>query len=323
MKKLAFSLSAIVFSIGSIAFAQTTPSIADLFKNASFGYTAQDLLTITAIDATSLTIESPAIKDYDGIGVVDYKITYSPYVIEDLVTTTDSTLLDTVKEKMIRVPEGVTPVSLTLGIQDGIQAETTYYALITPIEMYDTLGTSSEQFCFNLSEERYDIGNACLNFDKEEEHTAASEQSSSADQELDTHSAASSRTDMSLANVTHTVNGNVITLKWTAIDGGGDIDILLFDPALEKYTRIATVRMSAEKYDYTMKWDNEHIFRFVPLDGGKEIVYNLNAMRVEEKKPDTPVIQNVPATGPVENLLFVCLLSVAVYGGYRYAKRKA
>ncbi|MDR2415587.1 MAG: hypothetical protein LBD75_03065 [Candidatus Peribacteria bacterium] len=321
MKKLAFSLSVIVLGIGSIAFAQTIPSIADLFKNASFGYTAQDVLKITTIDSTSLTIESPVIKDYEGIGVVDYKVTYSPYVIEDLVTTTDDTLLSTVKEKTIRVPEDTTPITLTLGVQDGIQAETTYYALITPIEMYDNLGTSSEQFCFNLSQERYDIGNACLNFDKKEEHSASPEPSSSTEQE--THAAASSHTDMSLANVTHSVNGNVITLKWTAIDGGGDIDILLFDPASEKYSRIATVKMSAERYDYTMKWDNEHIFRFVPLDGGNEKVYPVNAMRVEEKKTDTPVIANVPPTGPVENLLLVSLLSVIVYGGYKYVTRRA
>jgi hypothetical protein len=315
MKKLALSLGAIVLSIGSITVAQTMLSITDLFNAASFGYTDQDSLIVTAIDTTSLTIESPVIKDYDGHGVVDYMITYSPYMVEDLIVTTDNTLLDTVREKKIRVSEDTAPVVLTLGVQDGIQAETTYYALVSPIEMYDELGTPSEQFCFNLSQERYDIGNACFNFDESEEHSVSSET------DTDTHSAASTRTDMPLANVTHSVSGNVITLKWTAVDGGGDIDILVFDPTLEKYSRVTTVNMSAEKYNYTMKWDNEHIFRFVPLDGGKEIVYNVNAMRVAQ--PDTPVIGKVPATGPVENLLFVCLLSILVYGGYKYAKRKA
>ena len=39
---------------------------------------------------------------------------------------------------------------------------------------------------------------------------------------------------MDLANVTHTVNGGTLTLKWTAVDGD-TVQIAIFDPEAEVY----------------------------------------------------------------------------------------
>jgi hypothetical protein len=37
---------------------------------------------------------------------------------------------------------------------------------VAPLDIYDDVGTSSEQVCFNLSQEKYEVGDKCLFFDK-------------------------------------------------------------------------------------------------------------------------------------------------------------
>jgi hypothetical protein len=111
----------------------------------------------------------------------------------------------------------------------------------------------------------------------------------------------------------------VITFTWTSISGIDGVDILVFDPNTEARTRVGEVKISAERYEYTMKWDGEHLFRFKPLNGGKEVDYPVNAQRSEAAAPEKPVI-TPPATGPAENLLFLLVLTGLAYVGYRKYK---
>jgi hypothetical protein len=134
------------------------------------------------------------------------------------------------------------------------------------------------------------------------------------------HAAAVSNVDLALANITHTITGNVITLKWTAIDGVDNMDIFVFDPKEESWIRLGEVKMSAEQYAYTMARDGEHIFNFKPLNGGKEFRYNVNATRSEEETPEIQPVQ----VGPAENIMLLLLLSGLAYIGYRrYTAKRA
>lgn len=302
--------SVTVFSVTTAA----TPSITELLQNASFGYSDTDKMSVETIDTSMITLRSPIIKDIGGDYVQIYRTTYSPYLVEDLALMDTQTLSTTMKSKDTKLQSGEEYMKITLGVEDGLEVSETYYLMVTPIDMYDDLGTSSQQICFNLEQELYAMGDDCLTFKKE--HSV-----STTNTDLE-HSAAGA--DMSLANVTHTINGNTITLKWTKVEGSDKVDIFLFDTSAEKYIRLDSVKMSDEKYDYVMKWDGEHIFRFVPLDWGKEIVYNVQAMKTSEKEPDKkdPVITAPPATGPVENVLAIIILSGIGYFIYkRYLKR--
>jgi hypothetical protein len=113
-------------------------------------------------------------------------------------------------------------------------------------------------------------------------------------------------------------------LRWTSIAGGGDADILLFDLQQEKFIRLATVRMSDERYDYTMTWDGQHLFRFRPLDGGTEVRYPVQAMRgtTPTPPPTTGKIEKLPPTGPVEDTLGMLLIALLIYGGYKLYQKK-
>ena len=296
-------------------------SIPELLKDASFGYDSINRVFVDSIDTAKITLRSPIIRDIGGEYVIDYKTTYSTYLIEDLVLMSTQELSTVMKAKDTRFGGGKDYVEITLGVSDGLTADETYYLLVTPLDMYDVPGTTSPQICFNLEQQSYAVGDECLNFKKE--HQVADPTPTSTPTE---HSAAGA--DMSLANVTHTINGNTITLRWTRLVGSDKVDIFVWDMSAERYIRAVTARMSDERYDYSMKWDGEHIFRFVPLEGaGREIVYNVNAMRTSEKEPDKepekkpdPIVP--PATGPVENVLVVLILSGVGYVLYkRYLQR--
>ena len=321
MKKLLISASTLALGMFAFVNAQTLPSISELLQDAEFWFGVKsplDVVSVYSIDETKITLTSPIILDVVGEYVQNYRVTYAPHLMEDLAIATAQSLLDSVETVEFTIKSGDRDVMMPIGIYEGLEANTTYYAIVTPIDSWDEFGTSSEQICFNLSEQKYEMGDACLTFEEKlhpvlsvpTEHSSAWEVPS-----LQEHAAA--KTDMTLANVTHTVNNNTVTLRWTAVDGAEEVDIFVFNIQQEKYIRVATVRMTNERYDYVMTWDGEHIFRFVPLDGGKEIVYNMNAMRAEEKETP-PVIEKIPETGPVENTLIILVLSLLAYGGYKY-----
>lgn len=321
MKKALLSLAVLTTLVGpTFVSAQTTPSITDLLKEASFGYDAQNYIAVDAIDTNSIQLRSPIIKYYNGEPIYIYRLTYSPYLVEDLATTSDPAILDKIKSKEVPLLNGEDRITLRLGTEDGLDPTQNYYAMVTPIDIYDEIGSSSEQICFNLSQQKYDIGDKCLLFGKVPE-SGTIEITQTGEIDNTQEHGASSTVDLELANISHTINGNVITFHWTAIQGVESMDIFVFDLKQEARTRVTEVKLSAEKYDYTMKRDGEHMFSFKPLNGGREKRYDVNAMRSEEKK-ETPTI-TPPATGPMETTLAVLMLSGLIYLGYRKYRIKA
>jgi len=86
-----------------------------------------------------------------------------------------------------------------------------------------------------------------------------------------THGAAGA--DMNLANVTHLVVGNKVTLRWTAVNGSDKVDIFLWNPVSEVFNKLATVNMSDETYTFTATRNGEHLINFMPNNGGREKRY--------------------------------------------------
>lgn len=79
---------------------------------------------------------------------------------------------------------------------------------------------------------------------------------------------------MDRANVNHIVNGNIITLRWTAVDGDY-VTISLFNPNTQSYQSLWTVDMDEEKFDYEKQWNGEH--NFTLTNGCREIIYKADA----------------------------------------------
>jgi hypothetical protein len=69
---------------------------------------------------------------------------------------------------------------------------------------------------------------------------------------------------MTLANITHTINGNTITLKWIAVAGSNTIDLAVMTPGTSSFNRIATANMNDETYSFVANRNGEYIFQFTP-----------------------------------------------------------
>ena len=91
--------------------------------------------------------------------------------------------------------------------------------------------------------------------------------------------------NMSLANISHSCNPDCaipaqgskrITLSWIAVAGSENVDIFLQDSSNGIFNRLATLKMSDEKYELLTSRNGEHIFKFVPDNGGTEIHYTVN-----------------------------------------------
>ena len=120
---------------------------------------------------------------------------------------------------------------------------------------------------------------------------------------------------MDLAHVTHTNNGKKLTLKLTAVDGD-TVDIAILNPEEEVYEKLGTAKMSDEKFVYTMRWNGEQNFMLTNSCGS--VKYKADAaIEKEEEKIVTP------ATGPAENILYIAIAAIVLYGAYTIFFRKS
>lgn len=186
-------------------------------------------------------------------------------------------------------------LDLAVKSQD-LQADKTYYGVVVPQNDNVVPGNYSKEFCFNFSTQEYAEGAACETFKRPEGVKVASlEDPAPVDtpQEDEEHDAAGA--DMKLADISHTVQGNVITLTWTAVPNSENLEIKLFDKEKADYITLATVPMSQEKYEYTYdSATQEFLFAFIPRDSkGKEVRYDVNVRHETEVKPE---IDQIPAT---------------------------
>ncbi len=295
-----------------------------------FGYTENQNITVegfkTAETATTseFLIKTPILKDAKDVAVGEYYILLGKQPMKNYQTGESALLL---RNDLLELPAYTTmdlegDLELKVG-NSLVETGQTYYGVVVPQDDNVIPGKYSKEFCFNFSTQEYAEGKACETFNLPEGVKVASLEdtlsSESGDEDLE-HDAAGA--DMRLADISHSVQGNVITLTWTAVPNSENLEIKLFDKEKADYVTLATVPMSQEKYEYTYSdGTQEFLFAFIPRDSkGKEVRYDVN---VRHETDVTPVVNDV-ATGPVENMLAIAAITLALYAGYRVvAARKA
>ena len=314
MKKTLLSLAGLVIAAGFGGIASAQLDISELFYEwtplADNAY-ARALneygdnrwyVEGTSLDCTSdngVTIVSPTVEDSYFDKVELYRLFLSPYRVNQLKTSDSSVDTSKVIMKEEKVTNGASEVRFNLSAAD-VDPNTVYYGFILPIDIYDKVWTPSKETCFQIA------NNICL-------QESACDTISLVDN-VDDHGAAKDCVWMDMANISHTVNGDTITLKWTAV-AGDVVQIAIFDQDAEVYKSLGAVKMSDEKFDYKMQWDGEQNFS---LDNGCKQVY----YKADAKAGSTPEI--VPAaTWPAENVLYIAIAAIVLYGAYVVFFRKA
>ena len=257
-----------------------------------------------------ITITSPIVDDSTMDKASSYNLFVSPYRIEQIKDGDSS--IDTSKIIMKRVEIKDSDESVKFEIPSNeLDSNTAYYGFISPVDLFDEVWTPTKEICFNVSNKMCLQDVACntlksvIESEKEEEV-------------IERHWSAADCVWMDMANVTHVVNGDTLTLKWTAVDGD-TVQLSIFDPDAEVYKNLWTVKMSDEKFDYKMKWDGEQNFKLT--NGCKDLNYKADAKKWE-KEPE-PEIKVTPATGPAENILYVAIAAIVLYWVYTIFFRKS
>lgn len=269
-----------------------------------FWYSATNKISIDSINSTSVTIQSPVLEDEFNDVIDNYTLMYGEYPLTEVLG--NPTLLDDSKEKVFSNLDlwGDSSFNMDLTTSDNLSSNIIYYLVSIPKDSAGTLWEISNEICFRLSDQLVGEWDECSNWS------------------ATTHWAWA---DMNLANISHTLNWNSLTLKWIAVSGSDDVDLFLWDENAGTFTKLSTVNMSAESYSFTVSKNWEHIVKFIPDNWGTEINYIFNVLWLVNWSNPTPVNPNVTpvVVWPKENILAVLIWTIILYLAYRLLKRKA
>ncbi len=310
MKKLWFSLLiGIITLIGINVHWQWLSELFDtLDSNITFWYTTNQTISIKEITDQKIVIESPIIIN-NTQNITKYTIMYSEYSLAEMLEKND--LLNQIKEKAFTLSWTQNPFTMELSLSDNIDPTKKYYLFIVPKDQNNNLWEVSNEIRFRLSDKTY--GNAWSNQSLNQTHNAAG-------------------ADMSLANITHTINGNTITLKWITIAWSTSIDLSVMTPGSTSFNRVATINMGDERYSFVANRNGEYIFQFTPNNNGRQVNYTVQMNSISNPQPPTtpwttpPTAQNitvVPKTWPKENAIIIVIMGFLWYIFYKKLYRKA
>lgn len=270
----------------------------------SFGFDSNTVITFSNQTSSSVGISFPVISK-SGTKINKYNVFASTFSINnpnsmDNVDYNDSNAM---KDENFTIDQsqldaGTATVSLT-----SLNNNATYYVTVTPIDSTGIYWVSSAEKTVNI-------------WNPSTSTTTTTDT---------THSAWSA--NMALANVSHTNNGLITTITWTALDWADRIEFF-YKNLSDWWTDMISLGkadMSDESFTFSLPSAGSYIIQLVPLntDGSvawTEFMYNLT---VSTNANTTTVVNNtnpIPVTPPgwpAENVLFVVLLTAVWYVSYK------
>ncbi len=287
-----------------------------------FGYGDENKVEVKNIEEDAITFVSPVLKNEEEEIITNYDVLFGAHPLEDILE--DSSLTDSLKTKKVSAEKNTERFSFSLNVEeDSLDTEAIYYVYVLPKDVADMPWTVSREFCFNLKYKISDLGKECVAKVKEAK-----------EQEAAIHNAPGA--DIELANVTHTVDGETITLTWTAIDGSNTLEFFLLnedetDSDDTQRERLGKANMMDQKFVFS--YDGEHSTSVLikPDNGGREKVYTLNftppvekeepTKKPEPKKKPKPEIPVVPKTWTKENMLIILIIAILGFVLYKAMRR--
>ena len=295
-------------------FSNWDPLVNDAYVKVLNGYDktrwyTDDITTCDSKNAGSISITSPALDDADYYKVKSYRLFLSPYRIDELKSGNPSIDTSKVIIKESNIVDDTSEVNFTITSSD-VNPGTAYYGFVLPINDFDFIWTPSKEICFQLDKNICMQDSSCDTFDlvinPVETHEVQDSENS--------HGA--SCVGMDMANVTHSINGDTINLKWTAVDWDV-VEIGIFDPEAEEYKNLGAVNMKDENFSYKMQWTGEQ--NFLLTNGCRDLHYKADRI-IKEWEPEKIV---APATWPAENIIYIAIAAIILYGVYVVFFRKA
>lgn len=329
MMKKQLSLLALLAMGTSIAAAGTLELDRVFDQQLGYGYTENQNIVVEGFQMTDplvgneFLLKTPILKDAKDWAVGEYYVLLGNKPMVNYLSGEEALNL---RNELLELPLYSTmdiAGEMEIKISEYlVNTGTSYYGIVVPVDDNVLYGKHSKEFCFNFGTKKFAEGEACASFEQSEAVKVANlgaELPVTSDSEEE-HDAAGA--DMRLADISHTVEGGVLTLTWTPVPGSENLEIKLFDKEKADYISLATVPMSQAKYEYVVDATiDEYLFAFIPRDSkGKEVRVDINVREEVEMKPE---VQTPPKVGPAEDMLLMAAITLALYAGYRVVRRRA
>ena len=299
-----------LFSNGAPKVDNAYSQVLNNYDNA-WWYIQDDLIWGDFID-WDLHITSPIMEDIGFDNATVYYLFVSPYRVEQIKSWDPSVDISNIIMRQVEISNNAENVEFRLWAYE-LDPEQAYYGFISAIDIYEGFGTPSNEICFKMSTSTYNQWEGCDAFWLVMDPTSNLPEDTRGEEE-ENHGAAC--VWMNMANISHTVNWDTITLKWTAVDGDV-VQVAVFDPEEQYWKSLGAVSMSDEKFSYKMQWNG--VQNFMLTNGCGEVNYKVDAAI----KPSEPEKVVPPATGPAENVLYIAIAAVILYGAYVLFFRKS
>lgn len=263
-------------------------------------YTTTDRITVKNITTTSITVESPVVKDADGNDIKIYDVTYSNMPMDEVDNPQFKFEKKTITITSTDISNKKFTVDLTVAA-NNLVAGNIYYVNMIP----SGAGPNTHDVCFKLSEELSWEDNYCT-----ENEASAS------------HSAAGANMNLANVTVTHNPSTHLTTVKWISLEWSSNITVYELVESDGTWNKLGTASMSSERFEYTTSAQGEHTVRLSPDNGWTEYVQTYTIKVAGTTPIVNPWVPKVPVVWPEENMMAIWFLTLVWYLVYR-AVRKA
>jgi len=246
----------------------------DLDLDIQWGYTDQDEIKVKETGSNYVILEAPVVKDGNGNVIKQYKVYYST---KSLAENIDASQIYSKTFTFDVVTGNVVDLKI-----DALSSNTKYYFVVVPVNSEDVEWQQS----------------------KEVEATTTEPKEVQPQQEPEQHPAP----EVEIKNVSYTVSGNKVTLKWSPVNGADKIEIYYKNAADQDYKKLDAVQAKNTSYTFDVAKEGEYLVKLTPVDSngvpvGKDYILTVKVEKVAKQTP-----KKAPKVGPEINFLIMLIL---------------
>ncbi len=247
----------------------------------SWGYKDSDQVMVKEVGPDYVVLEAPVVKASDKV-IKQYRVYYST---KSLAENLDATQVDSKTFTF----DNITEDKISLKV-DGLNPDTTYYAVVVPVNSDDVEGEPSKEISFTTQKKEVE----------KKEHPAP---------------------EVSIENVSYSISWDKLTIKWSPVKGAEKIEIYSKSINDPDYKKVWEVKASSTSYTTQVTKPGEYQIKLTPVDSegvpvGKDYILTVKINKVQKKE-----IKKAPKVWPETTVLFVMLILASL--GYlivRYRK---
>ncbi len=128
--------------------------------------------------------------------------------------------------------------------------------------------------------------------------------------------------NQSILDYSYTVDWNDVKIFRTDNSDWWNVDIRAQNPENDERLQFGTAKISDQTFTYTKQWDGDQKIWMAPDDGWEDIQFTIQWTTIPTTVTRT-VIPVVPKAWPSGKAVVIVLITLVIFGGYIYIKKRA